>query len=615
MTTLGTFTEEVLDNFHKSANLYHAVNKPALEINVLKEIASIHFDNGKVNLAESELLTVLSKYKAIRYPQLHYTYNLLSTVSRVKGNFNKSLMYAMLTLESMKQSNDTLYAANFYADLARIYMEVGNTDKGIEWYKKALQKWRQNERPTFAVFFAAGYISNDLIRHNKPKEALAFTWKLSQQLPPITVIQKACLAQNLAECFDALHEYGKAEKYYQRSLLLYVQSKMDFEVSQDAERTIGKFYLSKNAFEKAGSHLRKALLFNPQKLSAAALKDVHFMMFRVDSAQQNYISSINHFKRHKQLSDSILDVRKTREIEELQIKYESEKRNKDLVLLNKKSELQQNKLQQASMTQRYTLASLVLMIVILALLYKQYKLKNSSNHDLQHQKEEITVKNQSLKRLLSEKEWLLKEIHHRVKNNLQIIISLLNSQSTYLDNDIALTAIKESQHRMYSISLIHQMLYQSENLALIDMATYIEELANYLRSSFDLTGKVNLNFDLTSIKMNVNQAIPVGLILNETITNAIKYAFDVKRDGNITISFYEDHPDHVTLLVIDDGPGFPSSFNLENCQSLGMNLIKGLTNQLEGSFDISRDDDMTCLTIAFGLVSTTDHLETAIPEL
>jgi len=342
---------------------------------------------------------------------------------------------------------------------------------------------------------------------------------------------------------------------------------------------------------------------------------VHFMMFRVDSAQQNYISSINHFKRHKQLSDSILDVRKTREIEELQIKYESEKRNKDLVLLNKKSELQQNKLQQASMTQRYTLASLVLMIVILALLYKQYKLKNSSNHDLQHQKEEITVKNQSLKRLLSEKEWLLKEIHHRVKNNLQIIISLLNSQSTYLDNDIALTAIKESQHRMYSISLIHQMLYQSENLALIDMATYIEELANYLRSSFDLTGKVNLNFDLTSIKMNVNQAIPVGLILNETITNAIKYAFDVKRDGNITISFYEDHPDHVTLLVIDDGPGFPSSFNLENCQSLGMNLIKGLTNQLEGSFDISRDDDMTCLTIAFGLVSTTDHLETAIPEL
>lgn len=615
LATKGTYTAEVLDNFYKSAGLYRTLKKSVLEIKVLKEIASLHFDDGKTDLAESELLNVLSRYKAIHYPNLHYTYNLLSTVSRVKGDFNKGLMYALLSLESMKQSGDTLYAANFYADLARIYMEIGNNDKGIEWYKKALQKWQRDQRTIFAVFVASGYISGDLIRQNKPREALVLTLAVAKKLPPITIIQKACLAQNLACCYDALHNYTLAEKYFQQSLQLYVKSKMDFEVSQEAHREIGKFYLNRRDFDKSGQYLRQALLFNPQKLSASALKDIHLMLSRVDSAQGNYLSSMDHYKKHKQLNDSILDSRKTREIEELQIQYETEKKTKDLVLLNNKSKLQQNKLEQANMTQRYTFSGLILMLIILALLYNQYKLKNRSNRDLQHQQREITEKNYSLEQLLSEKEWLLKEIHHRVKNNLQIVISLLNTQSTYLDNDIAIAAIRESQHRMHSISLIHQKLYQSENMALINMSDYIKELAAYLKDSFNLAGNIRFHFELTPVELDINQAIPVGLILNEAITNAIKYAFNYKRKGIIQISFFQDHPEQVTLEVKDDGPGFPSDFNIDACKSLGMNLIKGLSTQLDGTFEISRKDDLTCLTVSFSHKFHADNEEDLIPEL
>lgn len=599
LTTRGTYTAEVLSNFHKSAALYRALKKPALEINVFKEIASIHFDEGKVDIAESELLTVLARYKDIKYPKLHYTYNLLSSVSRVKGNFNKSLRYALLSVEAMKSSNDTTNAANFYADLARIYMEIGNTEKGIEWYKNALQKWKQNERATFGVFVAAGYVSDDLIQQGKAHDALNFTINLSKRLPPITLIQKACFAQNLAICYNALHKYAQAERYYLQSLKLYEESKNDFEVSEEAQRAIGKFYLQREDFNKAGDHLRKALLFNPNRLSTASLKDIHAMLFRVDSAQGRFLSAINHQKIHKQLSDSLLDSRKTREIEELQIQYETEKRKKDLALLSNTSKLQENKLQQASMTQQYTFLGLGLMAVILILLYSQYKLKNKSNRDLQNQKLEISEKNDSLEHLLGEKEWLLKEVHHRVKNNLQIVISLLNTQSSYLDNDVASKALKESQHRLHSISLIHQKLYQSENLSVINMADYISDLTSYLSESFKLTGNIHFDFQLSPIQLDINQAIPVGLILNEAITNAIKHAFKTTKKGNVGVTFHEEHPELVALLITDNGPGFPADFDLENCQSLGMNLINGLSRQLDGTFEITRRDNITCLKISF----------------
>jgi two-component system, sensor histidine kinase PdtaS len=120
---------------------------------------------------------------------------------------------------------------------------------------------------------------------------------------------------------------------------------------------------------------------------------------------------------------------------------------------------------------------------------------------------------------------MLKEIHHRVKNNLQIVISLLNTQSAYLDNEDALQALKSSQQRMHSMSLIHQRLYQSDNLAMIDMHWYIQELAGYMRESFGVDRKVQFVLDTEKVELDVIQAVPLGLILNEAISNALSMLF------------------------------------------------------------------------------------------
>jgi two-component sensor histidine kinase len=232
-------------------------------------------------------------------------------------------------------------------------------------------------------------------------------------------------------------------------------------------------------------------------------------------------------------------------------------------------------------------------LLLLVISYNRYQLKQKSNVKLEVQQALINNKNMSLERLvndkdklISEKEWLLKEIHHRVKNNLQIVISLLNSQTVYLKNSDALEAILDSQHRVNSISLIHQKLYQSENLARIDMNEYICDLVSYLKESFATDDNIEMVLEVEPIDLDVSLAVPIGLILNEAITNAIKYAFEADQKGKIEIALDEQSPDTIILTIADNGRGLPEGFDAQRSNSLGMSLMQGLSRQLNGHFEL-----------------------------
>jgi two-component sensor histidine kinase/ligand-binding sensor domain-containing protein len=208
------------------------------------------------------------------------------------------------------------------------------------------------------------------------------------------------------------------------------------------------------------------------------------------------------------------------------------------------------------------------------------------------QQQEINKKNDSLEylirdkdALLLEKEWLLKEIHHRVKNNLQVVMSLLNTQSSYLEDKEALAALLESKHRIFAISLIHEKLYQSENVSRVNMVAYIRELVAYLRQSFNVQQRIMFDMNLANVELDVAQAVPVGLILNEAITNAIKYAFPNQMNGRVTINMEEVVDGKISLIIEDDGIGLHQVSNFSSV-SLGMSLMQGLTKQLEGEFNV-----------------------------
>jgi PAS domain S-box-containing protein len=191
---------------------------------------------------------------------------------------------------------------------------------------------------------------------------------------------------------------------------------------------------------------------------------------------------------------------------------------------------------------------------------------------------------EQIKGSLREKEVLLQEIHHRVKNNMQVISSLIALQAGYTDDDRVHQMFRESQSRIRSMALVHELLYRSRDLARIDFAKYIRELtANLMRSYPNSQGRIQLEVNAESLFLDIDTAIPCGLIINELVSNAFKHAFPNSRGGRIQVEFGASGPNQRTLIVRDDGVGFPQNLNVYKTETLGLQLVTSLTAQLNAT--------------------------------
>ncbi|WP_321504706.1 PAS domain S-box protein [uncultured Methanoregula sp.] len=189
---------------------------------------------------------------------------------------------------------------------------------------------------------------------------------------------------------------------------------------------------------------------------------------------------------------------------------------------------------------------------------------------------------------LKEKEILLKEIHHRVKNNMQVISSLLNLQAKLIKDVNSREVIRESQNRVMSIALVHEKLYQSKNLAEIDYSDYLKKIAEYLLQSYGISPKtVAIRIHAENILLPIDKAIPLSLMINEMISNSLKYAFPDNRTGIICVDLRKEE-DRYTLVVNDDGIGLPETVTLEQTDTLGMQLVNSLVRQIQGSISLNR---------------------------
>ena len=204
----------------------------------------------------------------------------------------------------------------------------------------------------------------------------------------------------------------------------------------------------------------------------------------------------------------------------------------------------------------------------------------------------------SLQKALTDKEMLVREIHHRTKNNLMIMASLFSLTSADIEDDNAKAIFNQTHSRVKSMALIHEKLYRSDDLKCINFGDYIRNLAQDLSNLF-LTenNNVQLIMDVEDLKIDIGTAINVGLILNELLTNSIKYAFPKGEKGNILIDFHQTDT-HYVMMVADDGVGLPKDLDLENCDSLGLSLVRNIVGQIEGDL-IVKQDFGTEITICF----------------
>jgi len=217
-------------------------------------------------------------------------------------------------------------------------------------------------------------------------------------------------------------------------------------------------------------------------------------------------------------------------------------------------------------------------------------------HDITEKKESEELITQSLQ----EKEILLKEVHHRVKNNLQLVSSILNLQSSYVKDEKTLTVLKDSQNRIKSMSFIHESLYQTKNFSSINLSEYISELSkNLVHSYSNYEGDIKLKLDIQNVFLNLDLAIPCGLIINEILSNALKYAFN-KISGNeeLSVNMIVDG-DYLTLLIGDNGIGLPKGIDFKNTDSLGLQIVTTLVEQLYGTIELDKTKKGTNYIVRF----------------
>ncbi len=209
---------------------------------------------------------------------------------------------------------------------------------------------------------------------------------------------------------------------------------------------------------------------------------------------------------------------------------------------------------------------------------------------LEETQKEVLKSEEAVRASLREKETLLKEIHHRVKNNLQVIASLLRLQSRYLRDEQARTMFEESQNRVHSISLVHEMLYQAGDLARVDFGAYLRTLTKHLADGWRGTaGSVTLRVEASGVQLAVDTAIPCGLIVTELVSNALKHAFPGGAAGAIQVKAEMTPGGWLTVRVQDDGVGLPADFELHRSGSLGLELVATLARQLRAKVAVRRE--------------------------
>jgi two-component sensor histidine kinase len=395
--------------------------------------------------------------------------------------------------------------------------------------------------------------------------------------------------QGLASLDIALYmfemgNFKEGEKYAERGYALYKGQ----EDLNNSEKTVA-------AFDALQVLIKIKLQLGKIDESERLLKKVEFLKSKIDfSHEVNYFKPLrfynNYYKYHEAKKDYTNAFRYMKLANEMQdsLNRRNDKRKlgqiesrvkADSYQAQIKSAEEDSKLQQR--LRNFAFLALVLFGVFAFIVYRRIKKGNRI----------ITEQKALLEQSLGEKETLLKEIHHRVKNNLQIISALLEKQALKTNDAVTKRLMKEGQDRVFSMALVHQSLYQSDNLNTIEIKPYLDMLTQHIRQSYTSEDQtIALTLDVDDSTINIDTAIPLGLILNELITNCYKYAFKDRQSGAIKIGFRQTDKEFF-LSIKDNGIGFPADLDIQKTRTLGVNLVRGLVRQLNGTLQIASNTE------------------------
>lgn len=600
--------------YQKALRYFRLANDRVKQADMLKELADLHQIQEDYTQALAELQSALALYRSAGHTDLETVYDLLGFVSTKLGDYKEGLAFGLLAIQVAEARKDySLQRCTIYNRVGITYREMGQFDQAKLYFQKSLAVALQHADNAY-ILHLVGNLADLLLRQGKAQQALVYLQQHTKRYPPTNSESELLVAIRFLMVYTELQQFAQAQYYCEQALTI-LAAKGNGSLGQAfIYQAVIRFFITSRQFDKALHYLASNDARCRENGSVMALAKNHWLWFKLDSTQLRYTAAIQHYQRYKALQDSLLNTTKSRQIAQLEIQFETEKKDQDLKLhqhniqlLTRQSQLQQTQLKQDRLIRNGMIAGALMLVLLLGLLFNRYQFKQRSNQLLEAKQREINQKNQSLQQvvtdkdqLLEEREWMLREIHHRVKNNLQIITSLLHSQATFLKDRVAQTAIRESRNRVHAMALIHQKLYQSNRLSSIPMGEYIHEIIDYLIESFDRANTIKQCITIAPAELDVTIAVPLGLIINEAVTNALKFAFPEHQPGTLVIDLIQI--DHLTyhLIIRDDGVGLPVELNPSLSSTLGMSLIRGLSKQLGGKLEISQNNGVQ-IQLAFSI--------------
>ncbi len=532
-------TQRAVGNYVNSLKIYKCVydyrkrNKDTLNMAIAgSQLGIMNLFNGNMTIAQNYLLEAHDFYlRKGSKVQVADSNNALASFYSSMEQVDKSFERYHLALKAYEEAKDTNGMANVHANLGLAYTEEGDYDKA-EFHLR-------NQ----------GHLDSLL---NSP--------------------------YGLGFHFDFLgylyQKKGDLEKAYQNHLIaLEIREGLHSHYNRDESRISVSSMLNKmGRYEEAIRYAEKIFDNVDLQHSLTHQQSAHEILSESHKALGNYKLSLQHHEEFKNISDSIYNKEQLDQITEKDAKFERAEQENKIALLNAEKSATDKILRQKNRT--IALGGISLLLISL-LSFALYRLLGKVN-----------VQKGMLTGALKDKDVLIKEIHHRVKNNLQLVSSLLSLQSKTIDDPTVAGAIQAGKSRVRSMALIHQDLYQRDNLTAVNVNSYLEELCTELLDTYNIDDShIELNLDIVDINLDIDTIIPLGLIINELITNSIKYAFPNGQKGNINVEL-RHHKEKLILKVEDDGVGYEAGAT-EKSGSFGTTLIKALSKQLKGYIDVN----------------------------
>ncbi|MGN8055190.1 tetratricopeptide repeat-containing sensor histidine kinase [Pedobacter sp. 22163] len=536
------------------------------------------------------------------------------------GDYDNALKYSLLARETARKVNDTTaQVCVINLNIASSYIKKQDYYRSIPYSKDVVSLAKKYNHEGL-VREGAYQLASAYTRTNQIPKALAVLNEMKSR--PGGFLKDIALKIEYINTLVYVKKLPEAKEYVSEleSLLPKIYPE-NIQQIMNVHNALAYYYSETGKVNKAYKHTELHAHLAHKLNYAKGIQTAEYRYYQLVSLKGDKKSALAHFQKEKAIKDSIDNVSKAYQISLLHIENAAMDRNRHIEMLTKDALIKDIKMKRNELIQRVTISGIIVLLIVTGLIFSRYRLKQRSNAMLLSQKLEINNQNNALKHLVSyknqllgEKDLLLKEVNHRVKNNLQIVMSLLASKSAYLSSESAQQAILDSQNRVRSIALIHDQLYKTDNVTQISVFLYINELVDSLYDFLDDDiNNIEIFCEIEDFMLDVSQAIPIGIILNETVTNALKYAFPDNQNGKISIRVKKVDM-FVEVIISDNGVGLPSNFNLSNVNTLGINLLKGLTPQLGGTFNIKNNNGLT-IFLKFPLESPSHDYGTLANEL